>query len=595
MLRSIAKKPVASIIAGVVCLAAPCVSLAIEPVRLSGGISGIVRDAGGIPQMGAAVMLFNRQERLFEKVFTDERGEFAFAGLFPDLYSVRVSLANFVPAIKNNILVQPGARSMLNVSLTSLFSSIQLVYPPADSRAFMTDEWKWVLRSASITRPVLRFAPDFSEDPRPSRRAAVFSDTRGLLKVSAGDGPVSSAFGNEADLGTAFALATSLFGTNTLQVSGNVGYGGQSGVPSAGFRTSYSRSFGSGSPEVAVTMRQLFLPGRTGAAAAVNVPMLRTMSLSFGDRTQLSDNVSAEYGFSLDSVSFLDRLNYFSPYARLTYAPDPNSAVDFAYTSGHARPELGRAPRGAESEWQRDIATLAIFPRISRMEGRARVQRGENFEVGYMRSLGSRSFRISAYRESVTNAALTISGASGLFPEADILPDLFSGSSIFNAGDYQTLGYTASVTQNMGEHASATLFYGSIGTLTADDRELVSGSPDELRSMIRAGRRHAATLRVAATSPWSGTHMIASYQWTDNHRATPGHLYSTQSVRPEPGFNVYVRQPLPVSGLPWRMEATADLRNMLAQGYLPINMANGQRLLLVQMPRSFRGGLSFIF
>jgi hypothetical protein len=42
------------------------------------------------------------------------------------------------------------------------------------------------------------------------------------------------------------------------------------------------------------------------------------------------------------------------------------------------------------------------------------------------------------------------------------------------------------------------------------------------------------------------------------------------------------------------MEASADLRNLLAQGYLPLS-AGGQRLLLVQTPRSVRGGLSFIF
>jgi hypothetical protein len=47
--------------------------------------------------------------------------------------------------------------------------------------------------------------------------------------------------------------------------------------------------------------------------------------------------------------------------------------------------------------------------------------------------------------------------------------------------------------------------------------------------------------------------------------------------------------------LPWRMEATADVRNMLAQGYLPLQTASGQRILLVETPRSFRGGLSFIF
>ena len=44
-----------------------------------------------------------------------------------------------------------------------------------------------------------------------------------MFKVSAGEGSLASGIGNEADLGTAFALATSLYGNNMLQVSGNRG------------------------------------------------------------------------------------------------------------------------------------------------------------------------------------------------------------------------------------------------------------------------------------------------------------------------------------------------------------------------------------
>ena len=158
-------------------------------------------------------------------------------------------------------------------------------------------------------------------------------------------------------------------------------------------------------------------------------------------------------------------------------------------------------------------------------------------------------------------------------------------------------GYTAAVTQELGQHVSATVMFGSTGALTADNREIVSDSPDELRSMIHAGRRIAATARVAATAPWTGTHFIASYQVTGDHRwASPGHSYSTASVRQMPGLNLYVRQTIPGLGmLPWRMEATADLRNMLAQGYLSLGVAGGQQLMLVENPRSVRGGLSFIF
>src|SRR5207302_96807 len=138
----------------------------------------------GVPQMGAAVTLFNKQDRQFLKVVTDERGSFQFLSLLPDMYSVKVTMATFVPAMKKGILVQPGMRSVLNVNLNTLFSSIQFAYPPLENGSLMSDEWKWVLRTATPTRPVLRFTPDaLARDTKDQirHRSAVFSDTRGIL------------------------------------------------------------------------------------------------------------------------------------------------------------------------------------------------------------------------------------------------------------------------------------------------------------------------------------------------------------------------------------------------------------------------------
>jgi hypothetical protein len=601
MLLARSHNTVASLVfAGIVCLGISADGQAATPVKLAGAITGFVTDAAGVPQMGAAVVLFNRQERQFERALTDERGVFKFLGLSPDLYSVKVTLAAFVPALRKGILVQPGMASVLNVNLNTLFSSIQFAYPPIESGALMTDEWKWVLRSAGPTRPILRFNGDaLARDASATRpRTAAFSDTRGVFKVSAGEGSLASGVANEADLGTAFALATSLYGNNMLQVSGNLGYGSQTGVPSAAFRTSYSRNLGGGSPEVSVTMRQLYLPGRLGAALGGNesaLPMLRSMSASLDDHTQLSDELSVQYGFTMNSVSFLDHLTYASPYVRMTYSLGDAGNLEFAYTSGDARPDL--AGKGSDVDIQRDLNSLGMFPRISLRDGRPKIQRGENFELSFTRKIGSRTYQVSAYRETVSNAALSLVAPAGMYAAGDILPDLFTGTSTFNAGDFRTTGYTAAVTQNVGSHVTAMLMYGSTGGLTADDRELVSNSPDELRSMIRAGRRKSATARITAVSPWTGTHLIASYQMTGDHRwASPGHLYATGAVNPMPGLNLYLRQPIPrIPMLPWRMEATADLRNMLAQGYLPLGVAGGQSLMLVETPRSFRGGLSFIF
>ncbi len=96
----------------------------------------------------------------------------------------------------------------------------------------MTEDWKWVLRSAPATRPVLRYL-DIDADADPAQNAAagtqskvaastvghaaVFSDTRGLVNVSAGEGSLNAGVSNQADLGTTFALATSLYGNSLIQ------------------------------------------------------------------------------------------------------------------------------------------------------------------------------------------------------------------------------------------------------------------------------------------------------------------------------------------------------------------------------------------
>ena len=40
---------------------------------------------------------------------------------------------------------------------------------------------------------------------------------------------------------------------------------------------------------------------------------------------------------------------------------------------------------------------------------------------------------------------------------------------------------------------------------------------------------------------------------------------------------------------------TAELRNLLAQGYIPVATPDGRQMWLVQLPRAVRGGVSFIF
>src|SRR5579883_3096274 len=305
MYRMRTHKSVSSLVAGLVCLIAPEAPQAANLGRLPGAIGGIVRNQFGLPLPGAAVQIFNRQDRILTRVTTDDRGQFRIADLAPDLYAVRVTHLSYDVARRPNIEVRAGERTMLTVSLATLFSSIQISYPSMENVP-MSDEWKWVLRSDSQTRPVFRMLPGgtsagpstsasggITADNPPAQRVSMFSDTRGIVRVSAGDNSMAATgVGAQADLGTTFALATALYGSGLLQVSGNFGYGSQSGAPAGAIRTTYSRSLLGTSPEVSLTMRQLSIPARVVSAMAgqsdATLPTLRTMSASVDDKVQLS-------------------------------------------------------------------------------------------------------------------------------------------------------------------------------------------------------------------------------------------------------------------------------------------------------------------
>jgi Carboxypeptidase regulatory-like domain/TonB dependent receptor len=585
-------------------LSVPAPSFAVSPLVLSGTLAGTVRDLVGNPQMGAVVFLYDHRDKLCERILTDSFGNFVFKGLNPDLYSVRVTMASFLPALRNRIQILPGAQKNLEVSLSTLFSSVQLVTPQPGQSPIMTDDWKWVVRTASGRRPVLRILPDLS-DQQQQQSTSIFSDTHGLVKLSGGDGNSV----NEADMGTAFGVATSVFGANQLQVVGNVGVASATGMPSAGFKTTLSRRIGDSTPSISVTMRQLSVPSHFNAALAgvsgldSNTPFLRMMSLSMSNKTQLSDELSIEYGMELDSLSYLSHNHYSSPYAKLTYIL-PFAEVDFTYTAGNARPDLGAAPDpGAVSaDLEREVTALAMIPRLSLLNNQPKMQTGQNYELGISRALGSREVRVTAYRESVKNAALTVSlpsaGPSDPFA-GYILPDLFSDTSVLNAGDYHTLGYTAALTQNLGDNYHMTVSYGLAGVLVAGENGNAAdpvADYDALRGLIRATHRSALTTQASGTIPKTGTKFSGSYQFTDYRAATSGHLYATDPSHPEAGLNFYIRQPIPkYSSILGHMEATVDLRNMLAQGYMPFTLTDGRRLLLMRTPRSVRGGLSFTF
>jgi hypothetical protein len=602
MTLTVRRKPGISLgIAALVLACVPSVTAA-SSLQLAGSIGGQIRNSTGVSQMGATVVLYNRYDRVIRQVLSKPDGSFVFDSLLPDLYSVRVSLSNFIPAFKRNIGVRPGFQSMLTINMAGMFSSIEFVAATPAQGALMSDDWKWVLRSSQATRPVLRFRdPGLDVAESRPRMSNVFSETRGIVKVSAGDATSFAGSGAQADLGTAFALTTSLFDSNQFEFSGNFGYSAHTGLPTAGFRTKYTRADGAAkTPEITVSMHQINLPAHGWfAAAGTDMPSLRTLSATMLDEFAVTDTLRMEYGATAESVSLLNRLNMLSPFARLTLDLGTHGSVQIAYSSSATATEL--AAHGSDQTTREDAAlnldlsALGTLPRVSMRDGQAQSQRTENIEVGYTKVAGSRTFSAGAFHERVSNGALTLAGSGDLFA-GDVLPDLGSQSAVFNIGKFNRWGYLASATQSLGDHVDVSMSYGRGGALTTEGRELRSEDVEELRRMVRVHQRNWASARIAATAPRAGTRLIASYGWADYRSLMPAHLFLAQRFSPEPGLNIYIRQPLPsVGGVPGRFEASAELRNMLEQGYLPITSVDGRSMLLTNAPRALRGGLSFIF
>src|SRR5580698_2499303 len=122
-------------------------------------VSGVVRDAQGVAQMGALVQVLTQNSVMVGTAFTDLHGRYLIANLVPGKYEVRASAALFVPTMRDNLQLRPGAKTIVNLTLNAIFDAASWL--PAERRKAdePSDDWTWTLRSAA-NRPILRMVAD---------------------------------------------------------------------------------------------------------------------------------------------------------------------------------------------------------------------------------------------------------------------------------------------------------------------------------------------------------------------------------------------------------------------------------------------------
>ena len=287
-------------------------------------------------------------------------------------------------------------------------------------------------------------------------------------------------------------------------------------------------------------MRQMYLPDGRGDAG----PVLRTMTVGLFDHLDLGDRMHFEYGFNYESVSFLNHLNYLSPFARVTLDLGPQSWLRMAFSSGMQPGQLLTRNMESADMLSQDLASLAMGPRVSLDDAHTQVERRESFEASYRKVKGSRTYSAGFYRESVSNAAFLLSGPSDFLPSNDLLTELGSSSQVFNAGSYQRMGYSGSVTQALGDRLDVTMAAGRAGALLAGLTSVADAAALRRRDPHGA-KKLADGSGIAHTSGDGDAHHHQLRVDRISSTLMPSHLSLTDQSNQDSGWNIDIRQPLP--------------------------------------------------
>ncbi len=540
-------------------------------VERPASISGYVRNANGAPQMGAAVeVLGPALESL--RIFTDEKGFFSAHGLVPGTYSIHVSAPAFLPALRDKISVRAGASVLLNLTLTTLFDAVQF----APRRGGDDDgDWDWVLRSTA-NRPVLRILPDGTVVAGKANPSG--SDLKGTVSFVAGS--PSQGFGSVSDRSTAFTVEKSLFSADTIKFRGDVGYG--PGMPNAVLRAAYKHQMSNGStPELAFTMRRLSSPD-----LGLRDADLQALALTVSDNIALGDVLELKFGSELQSVQFMGKVQAARPFGSLAAHLSPNTVVEYTYSTSRPNSRLEKGFASAPADLSESD------PRVSMAGFSPAIEKAHHQEIALSHRQGKTNMQVAFYNDRLADPALT--GVGDLSAEGgEVLPDVYSGTFTYQGRDFDTRGLRLVLERKLASDISATVDYSYGGTLELDGRSV---NLQDIRDHSVVRDRQVLSAKLSGTTPGTKTRWIASYGWTSARALTPVDMFNASAGQADPFFDLFFRQPMPgTASIPGHMDIVIEIRNLLAQGYVPVFGEDGRTVYLVQSARSVRGGVAFNF
>jgi hypothetical protein len=547
-----------------------------------GKLAGVVRDATGTPQMGASVELIPEAAGVFVSrgFLTNTQGTFRGEKLTPGLYTLRVTLAGFLPTLEKHVRVSSNLTTVVRVELESMFASLdQLRRMPSNTTAD-ADDWKWVLRSASGMRPVLEWTDGGTMSvstanseigvPRVPRFRMEFTDgaTRPVSASNVSSSPA-----------TAVAYDQKLGGTSRLILAGQASYDVE--APSGSIATVWlpTGTLGAG-PHTALVLREAKLGG-VG-------PNFRGVRLDQGGALALGSRLAVRYGGEYVLVGLGAAASALRPRAELQYRVSDDWSTSLIFASMPVGPgplETSDAqPGGALGA---ALNELNAFPALLWRGGRPVLENGWHEELAAERKIGTRGkLQFAGFHDD--NRHVAVYGRGSDLSAADFFQDYFSSAFAYDGGSSSSWGSRVAFREKLDGDFEFTAVYSFGSALTP-----TSDMDDLLREVLRSVPRHSFAAGISTKVPRLGTKVQAGYKWVSGMAVSRVDSYGESLFDTDPYLHLNFRQPLPKFSL-GRWEAVADCDNLLAQGYVSASSRDGH-VLLVPSFRTFRGGLSVQF
>ncbi len=553
----------------------------------SGTISGIVHDPAGIPQLGATVEILAETPGviLTHQLLTNTEGFFRADHLPAGLYTVRVSLAGFLPAMEKHIQISANLTTVVRLQLESLFASIdELRRAPANGSA-EPDDWKWVLRSAAGMRPVLQWHEEDTDDT-----SGVIADLGGpprqLGQVSFIDGArrPGSVSNFDGAPGTAFAYDQRFARDNHLVFAGQVSYDGD--APAGALATVWMpMSSDQDGPRSTIVLREAKLGPAGPTFRGVRID--QNGQMAFGDRFLV--RVGGEYvlvGVGAAAWSIRPRVDLQTKLSSNWYLDTVYAALPAAVTN-HDNSVAALVDSGPVNRLSSAMDQLDAFPALLSRDGKSVLENGRHEELAIERKLDRHSvLQLAAFHDDNSDVALFGRGID--LPAPEFFQDYYSNAFAYDGGSSVYWGSRAALREAISDDLELTTIYAFSGSLAP-----VTAADGVLRDSLRTIPRHSAAAKLTGRVPGTRTRLTVGYKWVNGLALSRVDPYGEAIYDVNPFLHVGVQQPLPWFGF-GHWEANAECDNLLAQGNLPLSTRDGQ-VVLVPAFRSFRGGLSLQF